>query len=133
MGRVVVETVRPKNTLINGRFSYEVLLQSQTEERRECCVAVIFKNVNTLATQTGVIITIPNPTLTGYVPARTGSRSSETQFGTASRNIPQVCFRARVGDRYDPGQRHRPRCCWRAPLRPTPGKREAAPPSDRGW
>jgi hypothetical protein len=102
-GRVVVETVRPKTTLPNG-FTYELLLQNQTQSPRVGYrVTVQLENFDTLAQQSGTVIHIPNRTLTITVPAGYGSRSAETQFGTVSRNVQQIYYQAGVGARYDSG------------------------------
>lgn len=101
-GRVVVETVRPKGNATNG-FTYEVLLQNQTQERTGYRVTVVFEGFAALATQTGTTITIPRPQIDIIVSAGFGSRSPETQFGVVSRNIQQVYYGAGVGARYDGG------------------------------
>jgi hypothetical protein len=99
----VIETVRPKVTLPHG-FTYELLLQNQTSsERLGYRVTVVFENFPALATQTGTTITIPSQQITMVVPPGFGSRSTETQFGTVSRNIQQIYFQAGVGARYDSG------------------------------
>jgi hypothetical protein len=102
LGRVVVETVRPKTT-VPGGFTYEVLLQNQTQERMGYRVTVVFEGFQALAQQTGATIRIPNNQITIVVPPGFGSRSAETQFGTVSLNTQRVYYGAGVGARYDSG------------------------------
>lgn len=102
LGKVVVETVRPKSTITNG-FTYEVLLQNRTPGQTGYRVTVTFEGFATLAQQTGNTITIPSNTITLIVPGGTGSRSAETQFGTVRLNQQSIYFGSGVGARYDSG------------------------------